>query len=159
MYNARNISFVEDEDGRRYAFHYRDLGTRVEDIYPGKKWSDVTINGVSLDKTFELEDIDDHLHIVNEGSTRRESKYSGVNEKKVPTDIQYSCSNELRERKKYKRETTSTRRKRGIKELKRKRSLPPKGQKKYPTKPIRKKDGEISNRMVEKKKDESDNYH
>ena len=158
MYNASNISFVEDEDGRRYAFHYRDLGVRVEDTYPGKKWSDVTINGVSLDKTFELEDIDDHLHIVNEGSIRRESKISDVNEKKVSNDIQYSGSNEDKVRKKYLRETTSTRRRRGRKELKRKRSLPPKRKKKYPTKPKKKRDGEISNRMVEKKKGEEDHF-
>ena len=71
-----NFRIVEDDDGRRFAVHYRELGSKASGIYPGKKWSDVAINGVSFDTTCRLDNYDEFLFCLNEGSIRKESQTS-----------------------------------------------------------------------------------
>ena len=129
-----NFRIVEDDDGRRFAVHYRELGSKASGIYPGKKWSDVAINGVSFDTTCRLDNYDEFLFCLNEGSIRKESQTSNILDRKVPLDIKYSESNGIESGKKEVREKTSVRWKKGVKDLKRKRGIPPK-KKKYPTKP------------------------
>jgi len=59
--DSGNFRFQElkTSDGQKYLTpaHWRDLGEKYGDLYsPRVSWSDVAINGVPLEKTFEFED-------------------------------------------------------------------------------------------------------
>ena len=141
--DSHNFKIIEEEDGYRHAFHHRELGAKDGHLYPGKKWSDVTLNNVSIDMTCDLENYDDFLHILNEASVRREPRTSELNEKKVSQEIIVSETSDPEPfTKGSNRERTKLRQKKGIKSLKRMRTIPPK-KKKYPTKPVTKGDDKI----------------
>jgi len=141
--DSHNFKIVEEEDGYRHAFHHRELGAKNGHLYPGKKWSDVTLNNVSIDMTCDLENYDDFLHILNEASVRREPRTSELNEKKVSQEIIVSETSDSDPfTKGSNRERTKLRQKKGIKSLKRMRTIPPM-KKKYPTKPVTKGDDKI----------------
>ena len=135
FHDPHNFKIVDDEDGRRYAFHYRDLGVKANEMYPEKKWSDVVINDVPIDLTMNLQDRDEFLHIIGEASSYRETTISEPNERSVPLGVLSSGEDYPSERnKKESREKTSIRWKKGVK---RERTIPP-SKKKYPTKPKKK---------------------
>ena len=152
--DSQNFKIMEEEDGHRFAFHHRELGAKNGHLYPGKKWADVVVNNVSLDKTCDLENRDEFLHILNEASVRRKPKTSELNEKKVSQEILSSGSNISEPiMKKVSRKRTKVRQKKGVKDLKRERTIPPK-KKKYPTKPQMKGDDKIVKTQKEK-----DHFH
>ena len=134
---------IVEENGSQQVFHLRDLGNKAGNIYPQKEWSDVVIHNVSVDKTSELENHDEFLHILNEASNYRDPIYSELNQKNIPQEILVSESIiPGNSEKKIFRKRTKTRQKKGITELKRYRTIPPK-KKKYPTKPRKKGDDQI----------------
>ena len=143
FYDSHNFKIVEEEDGYRHAFHHRELGAKNGHLYPGKKWSDVTLNNVSIDMTCDLENRDEFLHILNEASVRRKQKTSELNERKVSQKIIVSETSDLESfTKKFQGGRIKLRQKKGVKDLKRMRTIPPK-KKKYPTKPVTKGDDKI----------------
>ena len=49
---------LDEESGHLAPHHFRELGEKSGELYsPSVKWSDVAINGVPLEKTFEYEDV------------------------------------------------------------------------------------------------------
>ena len=112
--DSHNFKIIEGEDGYSYAFHHRDLGVKEGHIYPNKKWSDVTVNNVPLDKTCSLEYYDEFLHILNEGALYKGSKALEINKKKVSACIitSESLSTILPTKKSF-RERTKVRQKKG----------------------------------------------
>lgn len=73
---------LDEESGHLAPHHFRELGEKTGNLYsPSVKWSDVAINGVSLEKTFEYED--DIVQKQGEKSvvphTDEEKKYIMVN--------------------------------------------------------------------------------
>lgn len=150
FHDSYHFKIIEDEDGYRQAYHHRDLGVKNGHLYPKKKWSDVTLNNVSIDKTCDLENRDEFLHILNESSVRRDMKTSELNEKKISNEILITeSSKDESSTKSSNRERTKLRQKKGIKSLKRRRTIPPK-KKKYPTKPVIKGDDRIIKIQPEK---------
>lgn len=48
---------LDEDSGHLMPVHYRELGEKNDELYsPSVKWSDVAINGVTLEQTFEYED-------------------------------------------------------------------------------------------------------
>tara|TARA_B100000902_G_C27161978_1_gene839203 strand:- start:216 stop:1079 length:864 start_codon:yes stop_codon:yes gene_type:complete len=48
---------LEEDSGHLMPVHYRELGEKNDNLFsPSVKWSDVAINGVPLEQTFEYED-------------------------------------------------------------------------------------------------------
>ena len=48
---------LDEDSGNLMPVHYRELGEKNDNLYePRVKWSDVALNGVPLEKTFEYED-------------------------------------------------------------------------------------------------------
>ena len=72
--------FKMDEDsGHLMPVHYRELGEKSGNLYsPSVKWSDVAINGVPLEQTFEYEDNIVQLQ-EGEDDSSEELKYIMVN--------------------------------------------------------------------------------
>tara|TARA_A100001015_G_scaffold311963_1_gene416221 strand:+ start:269 stop:1129 length:861 start_codon:yes stop_codon:yes gene_type:complete len=58
FFDSDKFLFKLDEDsGHLMPVHHRELGEKNDNLYePGVKWSDVALNGVPLEKTFEYED-------------------------------------------------------------------------------------------------------
>lgn len=71
--------FKSDVSGHLIPVHHRELGEKNDNLYaPSVTWSDVTINGVPLEQTFEYED--DMVQLQEERSdTNREPKHIMVN--------------------------------------------------------------------------------
>ena len=80
FFDSDKFIFKLDEDsGHLMPVHYRDLGEKSGELYsPSVKWSDVAINGVSLEQTFAYED-DIFLLQGENGDTNEEPKYIMVN--------------------------------------------------------------------------------
>ncbi len=154
--DSHNFKIVDDEDGRRYAFHYRDLGMKSDEMYPEKKWADVVINDVPVDITMDLQDRDEFLHIIGEASSYRETTLSEPNEKSVPQGIVSSGEENPYggRNKKETREKTSVRWKKGVK---RERTIPP-SKKKYPTKPKKKREDKFVKKRGMKKSSEKEYF-
>lgn len=115
-----------EEWGEKFVVHNRNLGEKVDGIYPDAKWSDVVANNVYLDDTlyweYEMENVQ-QAKIFSEGE---EEKSFIINERETFPDIRESV-NSYREnlgdmansdRKWY-----------------RKKKIPEKNNKNYPTKP------------------------
>jgi hypothetical protein len=80
FFDSDKFLFKLDEDsGHLMPVHHRELGEKNDNLYsPRVKWSDVALNGVPLEKTFEYED--DIVLIQGERSeTCEEQKYIMVN--------------------------------------------------------------------------------
>lgn len=80
FFDSDKFLFKLDEDsGHLMPVHHRELGEKKDNLYePRVTWSDVALNGVPLEKTFEYED--DITRIQEERSeTREEPKYIMVN--------------------------------------------------------------------------------
>ena len=80
FFDSDKFLFKLDEDsGHLMPVHHRELGEKNDNLYePGVKWSDVALNGVPLEKTFEYED--DITRIKEERiDPNREPKYIMVN--------------------------------------------------------------------------------
>ena len=58
FFDSDKFLFKLDEDsGHLTPVHHRELGEKSGELYePRVKWSDVALNGVPLEKTFEYED-------------------------------------------------------------------------------------------------------
>jgi hypothetical protein len=57
FFDADKFRFVDDGEGHLIPVHYRDLGLKDGNLYSKKvSWSDVVINHVPLEQTFEYED-------------------------------------------------------------------------------------------------------
>ena len=71
--------FKSDVSGHLMPVHHRELGEKNDNLYsPSVKWSDVAINGVPLEQTFEYED--DMVQLREErGGHCEEKKYIIVN--------------------------------------------------------------------------------
>ncbi len=70
---------MDEHSGHLIPVHYRELGEKSGELYsPSVKWSDVAINGVSLEQTFAYED--DIVQLQGEKSdSNEEPKYIMVN--------------------------------------------------------------------------------
>ena len=70
---------LDEDSGNLMPVHYRELGEKNDNLYgPRVKWSDVALNGVPLEKTFEYED--DIVQLKEERSVpNRGPKYIMVN--------------------------------------------------------------------------------
>ena len=80
FFDSDKFIFKLDEDSGHLApHHFRELGEKSGELYsPSVKWSDVALNGVPLEKTFEYED--DIVQLQEERSDHdEEPKYIMVN--------------------------------------------------------------------------------
>ena len=80
FFDSDKFLFKLDEDsGHLMPVHHRELGDKSGELYESRvKWSDIALNGVPLEQTFEYED--DITRIKEERSeTREEPKYIMVN--------------------------------------------------------------------------------
>ena len=70
---------LDEDSGHLMPVHHRELGEKSDELYsPSVKWSDVAINGVPLEQTFEYED--DMVQLKEERSDpREEKKYIMIN--------------------------------------------------------------------------------
>ena len=70
---------MDEDSGHLAPHHFRELGEKSGELYsPSVKWSDVALNGVPLEKTFEYED--DIVQLQEEQSDHdEEPKYIMVN--------------------------------------------------------------------------------
>ena len=81
--------------GQLHPVHHRDLGVKAGDIYPGKKWSDVAIDGVSLDDTIHWDNEIDYLHYLQEMAEGSGGEETMVNDKQMDNTIQESGTNHI----------------------------------------------------------------
>jgi hypothetical protein len=153
--------------------HHRDLGIKEGDLYPGKKWSDVAIDGVSLDDTIHWDNEIDYIHYLQESAEGTGGGDIIVGNKKVdPTIRESGSSNSLMkgtgESKNYagtgKSSEDAAHRKWISKEFRdataketnknktfyRKRKIPTSKTKNYPVKPIRECQTEKKTEIAEK---------
>ena len=100
-----------------------DLGEKNENLYEGKKWSDVLLNGVPLDTILDLEVQDKFIDYKNQ----MEEPVSGqwINYRTIDPDIKISESSLRLENKMYEGHYRS-------------RKIPRKRSKNFPTKPPKK---------------------
>ncbi|MBV68131.1 MAG: hypothetical protein CMG26_07240, partial [Candidatus Marinimicrobia bacterium] len=55
--DSHKFAFKSEDSGHLMPVHYRELGEKSDELYsPRVTWSDVVINGVPLERTFEYED-------------------------------------------------------------------------------------------------------
>ena len=83
FYDSDKFIFKLEDSGYLIPLHHRELGEKNDNLYsPRVKWSDVAINGVPLEQTFEYED--DIVLIQGERSyPNREKNYIMVNSRSV----------------------------------------------------------------------------
>ena len=79
FFDSDKFIFKLEDSGHLMPVHYRELGEKNDNLYsPRVTWSDVAINGVPLEQTFEYED--DITRLLEERSDpNREQKYIMVN--------------------------------------------------------------------------------
>lgn len=70
--------------------HHRDLGEKEGEIYPKKKWSDVAIDGVSLDDTIHWDNEIDYVKSVTEVAENTGGDKTMINDKKMDDTIHES---------------------------------------------------------------------
>jgi hypothetical protein len=114
---------IANEWGDQFVVHDRNLGEKVDGIYSGKKWTDVVLNGVCLDDTIywdhEMEDI---KYRVDESRHFSKNPKIIINERDVNRSIHESSSYHGKEKKEPNL-------------FYRKKKVPQKNNKNYPTKP------------------------
>ena len=81
-----------EEWGEKFVVHSRDLGEKVGGIYPGAKWSDVVANNVYLDDTLYWENEIDYLRFKREILSNIGGEKITVNGKKMDESIRESGS-------------------------------------------------------------------
>lgn len=83
---------MEIIEGQLFPIHDRDLGEKAGNLYPDKKWSDVAINGVSLDDTIHLDNEIEYLKYVKEMAKDSGGKSIMIGDKNVSPGIHESGS-------------------------------------------------------------------
>lgn len=78
---------VEDRWGEPEVVHNRSLGEKVGEMYPEKKWSDVAINGVSLDDTIHWDNEINYMDLKRELANDTGGGKIMINEKEMDTSI------------------------------------------------------------------------
>ena len=95
MSSSRNITpqyRVEDRWGEPDVVHNCDLGDKVGEQYPEKKWSQVAKDGVSLDDTIHWDNEIEYLNYKRELLSNTGGEKIIVNEKKIDSSIRESGS-------------------------------------------------------------------
>ena len=114
---------ISNEWGEKYVVHDRQLGEKVNGVYPGKKWSDVVIDNVSLDDTIYWDyQIENLLYDMKESQEKNMDESITINERDVYPEIRESSSHHREEKK-------------GHEKFYREKKVPQKNNKNYPTKP------------------------
>ena len=90
MSYSKMFHVISSEDDYNYAVHHRDLGEKEGEMYVGALWSDVTINGVPLDDTLDLEIQDKAIESMN--SFQERGSEIIVNDRKVNASVLISSS-------------------------------------------------------------------
>tara|TARA_Y100001936_G_C15943495_1_gene596067 strand:+ start:517 stop:888 length:372 start_codon:yes stop_codon:yes gene_type:complete len=61
MFSDYHLFDIVNDGTGRIPIHHRPLGEKEGKLYKSVRWSDVVINGVPLDKTFDFEDKVEYL--------------------------------------------------------------------------------------------------
>jgi hypothetical protein len=86
FFDAKLFDFVETGSGHKYPVHYRELGEKDGHTYDKKvSWSDVVINNVSLEQTFEFEDGITAIEMSQDNNMDR--GVIMVNERQMPVNL------------------------------------------------------------------------
>ena len=81
---------VEDRWGEPEVVHNRDLGEKVGEIYPEKKWSDVALDGVPLDDTIHWDNEIEYMKYKRELANDTGGGQTIINDKKMDSSIRES---------------------------------------------------------------------
>lgn len=81
--------------GQLHPVHHRDLGEKKGDLYPGKKWSDVAIDGVSLDDTIHWDNQIDYLKYYSDMAEGTGGEGTMINDKKMDNMIHESGTTDI----------------------------------------------------------------
>ena len=125
---------VCDEWGEKFVVHHRDLGEKVRGIYPGTKWYDVVLKDVYLDDTLYWEYQMENVMYTKKNSILDEKKTIMINDRETIPDIRESTS--------YYRDNLGDIANSDRKWI-RKKKIPQKNKKTYPTKPNIKGDDKV----------------
>ena len=126
---------IQDDWGDRFVLHSRDLGEKKCNIYKGKKWSDVVINGTPLDNTMDWQDHIEYLNYYREVCEGTGGVQVDVTEKKVDDSIRESST--YHETVKGPGKSNKNSSGEGSNVFFRKRKIPKARTKNYPVKPVR----------------------
>ena len=84
---------VEDRWGIPEVVHNRDLGEKVGEMYPEKKWSDVALDGVPLDDTIHWDNVINYMGLKRELANDTGGRQIIINDKQMDSSIRESgCS-------------------------------------------------------------------
>lgn len=81
---------VEDRWGEPEVVHNRDLGHKDGGMYPEKKWSDVALNGVSLDDTIHWDNEIEYMKFKRDLVSGTGGGQIIINDKKIDASIRES---------------------------------------------------------------------
>ena len=82
-----------------YFVHYRQLGKKFNGMYMNTPWSDVTIQNVSKETTNNLQEQNENIRSIINGSNRRISEYeSTVVNPRVMDDTIIQTTSEIKEK-------------------------------------------------------------